>query len=131
MTKKLWVGIGCQRHSPCSLIELAIAQVCQSHHLPETAIVGIATLDRKVQEPGLVEYCRDRHLSLHGFTAHQLSQISTVGDSSRTQALVGCPSVAEAAALLAAPPGAKLCVPKQIFRHQHYLGGVTVAIAQS
>jgi cobalt-precorrin 5A hydrolase / precorrin-3B C17-methyltransferase len=129
--KTFWVGIGCQRHSPRLLIQLAIAQVCQAHHLSETAIAGIATLDRKVQEPGLVDYCRDRRLPLYGFTADQLSQISTVGYSSRIQALVGCPSVAEAAALLAASPGAKLCVPKQIFRHQDYLGGVTVAIAQS
>lgn len=131
MTKELWVGIGYQRHASCSLIELAIAQVCQSHHLSETAIAGIATLDRKAQEPGLIEYCRDRHLSLHGFTSSQLSQISTASPSPRTQTLVGCPSVAEAAALLLAPPGAKLCVHKQIFRHQNYLGGVTVAIAQS
>lgn len=130
MPKNLWVGIGCQRHSSRLLIELAIAQVCRNHDLPETAIAGIATLNRKVHEPGLVEYCRDRHLSLHGFTVAELSQISTVSSSLRTQSLVGCPSVAEAAALLVAPLGAKLCVPKQIFRHADYLGCVTVAIAQ-
>ena len=131
MPKNLWVGIGCQRHSSRLLIEMAIAQVCQSHHLLETAIAGIATLDRKAHEAGLVEYCRDRHLPLHSFTADQLSQIPTANSSSRTQALVGCPSVAEAAAILAASPGAKLCVTKQIFHHKDYLGRVTVAIAQS
>jgi cobalt-precorrin 5A hydrolase / precorrin-3B C17-methyltransferase len=136
MLKTLWVGIGCQRHSSRSLIELAIAQVCQSHHLLETAIAGIATLDRKAHEAGLVEYCRDRQLPLYSFTADQLSQISTANSSTRTQVLVGCPSVAEAAALLAASPGAKLCVAKQIFCHEDYLGRVysgrvTVAIAQS
>ena len=131
LPKTFWVGIGCQRHSSRLLIELAIAQVCQAHHLCETAIAGIATLDRKVQEPGLIEYCRDRYLPLHGFTADQLSQISIATSSARTQVLVGCPSVAEAAALLAASPDAKLCVSKQIFRHQDYVGGVTVAIAHS
>lgn len=129
--KIFWVGIGCQRHSSRALIELAIAQARQSHHIPEAAIAGIATLDRKADEPGLVEYCRDRHLPLHSFTADQLSQIFTPTPSTRTQALVDCPSVAEAAALLAASPGAKLCVTKQIFRHEQYLGSVTVAIAQS
>jgi len=130
MPKKLWVGIGCQRHSSRSLIELAIAQVCQTHDILETAIAGIATLDRKANEAGLVEYCRDRHFPLHTFTADQLSQIPTA-TSPRTQALVGCPSVAEAAALLAASPGARLWVPKQIFCHDDYLGSVTVAIAKS
>ncbi|NJR38774.1 MAG: cobalamin biosynthesis protein [Leptolyngbyaceae cyanobacterium CSU_1_4] len=129
--KIFWVGIGCQRHSSRALIELAIAQACQSHHILETAIAGIATLDRKADEPGLIEYCRDRYLPLRSFTPAQLSQISVPTPSTRTPALVDCPSVAEAAALLAAPPGAKLCVPKQIFRHEDYFGGVTVAIAQS
>lgn len=131
MPKNLWVGIGCQRHSSRPLIELAIAQVCQSHHLLETAIAGIATLDRKADESGLVDYCCDRHFPLHSFTADQLSQILTPSSSARTQALVGCSSVAEAAAILAASPGAKLCVPKQIFHHEDYFGRVTVAIAQS
>lgn len=130
-SKTFWVGIGCQRHSSCALIELAIAQVCQSHHILETAIAGIATLDRKANEPGLVEYCRDRQIPFHSFTANQLSQISVPTPSTRTQALMNCPSVAEAAALLAASPDARLCVNKQIFRHEKYLGSVTVAIAQS
>jgi cobalt-precorrin 5A hydrolase / precorrin-3B C17-methyltransferase len=135
MPKILWVGIGCQRHSSRLLIELAIAQVCQSHDLLETAIAGIATLDRKADEAGLLEYCRDRRFPLRSFTADQLSQVPTATSSSHTKSLVGCPSVAEAAALLAASPGAKLCVTKQIFCHEDYLGRVTgrvtVAIAQS
>jgi cobalt-precorrin 5A hydrolase / precorrin-3B C17-methyltransferase len=136
MSKTFWVGIGCQRHSSRSLIELAIAEVCQAHHISTAAIAGIATLDRKADEAGLVEYCRDRRLPLHSFTADQLSQIPTASPSSRTQALVGCASVAEAAALLAASPGAKLWVTKQVFCCEDYLdrdysGRVTVAIAQS
>jgi cobalamin biosynthesis protein CbiG len=125
--KIFWIGIGCQRHSSKSLIERAIAQVCQTHNIPENAIAGIATLDRKAHEPGLVDYCRDRQLLLQSFSADQLSQISVPSASSRIQALVGSPSVAEAAALLAAAPEAKLWVTKQVFRDSS--GGVTVAIA--
>jgi cobalt-precorrin 5A hydrolase / precorrin-3B C17-methyltransferase len=126
-SQTLWVGIGCQRHSPRSLIVQAIAQVCEAHHIPERAIAGIATLDRKADE--LTDYCRDRHLLLRTFTADQLSQVSTPGASARIQALVGSPSVAEAAALLAAAPNGELWVTKQVFRDP--LGGVTVAIARS
>jgi cobalt-precorrin 5A hydrolase / precorrin-3B C17-methyltransferase len=123
----IWIGVGCQRGCPRSLIEQAIAQVCQTHRIPASAIAGIATIDRKAEE--LEDYCRDRHLLLRTFTADQLSQISTPGASPRTQALVGSPSVAEAAALLAAAPDAELWVTKQVFRNS--LGGVTVAISSS
>jgi cobalamin biosynthesis protein CbiG len=125
--KIFWLGMGCQRHSSKALIERAIAQVCQTHDISESAIAGIATLDRKAHEPGLVAYCRDRQLPLQIFSADQLNQIPTPGNSPRIQALVGSPSVAEAAALLAAAPAAKLWVTKQIFRDSS--GGVTVAIA--
>jgi cobalt-precorrin 5A hydrolase / precorrin-3B C17-methyltransferase len=131
MTPKLsrifWIGIGCQRHSSKSLIERAIAQVCQAHDISESAIAGIATLDRKAHEPGLLDYCRDRQLPLQSFSVDQLNQISPPSASRRIHALVGSPSVAEAAALLAAAPEAELWVAKQVFRDP--LGGVTVAIA--
>jgi cobalt-precorrin 5A hydrolase/precorrin-3B C17-methyltransferase len=128
MKAEFWIGIGCQRHTPSSTIARAIAQVCQAHDIPEAAIAGIATLDRKAHEPGLVDYCRDRQLPLRGFSADQLSQVSTPSAADRVKDLVGSPSVAEAAALLAAAIGAKLWVAKQVVRDAG--GGVTVAIAR-
>jgi cobalamin biosynthesis protein CbiG len=125
--REFWVGIGCQRGISSGAIARAIAQVCQAHDIPEQAIAGIATLDRKASEPGLVAYCRDRQLPLHGFSADQLSQMVTPNASARTEALVGSPSVAEAAALRAAI-GAKLWVEKQVVRDK--AGGMTVAIAR-
>jgi cobalamin biosynthesis protein CbiG len=128
---EFWIGIGCQRHTPSSTIARAITQVCQAHDIPEALIAGIGTIDRKVNESGLVDYCRDRQLPLHGFSADQLNQVSTPSASDRVKDLVGSPSVAEAAALLAAAIGAKLWVTKQVVRAADGVtgGGVTVAIA--
>ncbi|WRH67340.1 MAG: cobalamin biosynthesis protein [Planktothrix sp. GU0601_MAG3] len=48
--KVLWVGVGCGRLTPRSLIETAIQQVLQRYNLGENAIAGIATLDQKGNE---------------------------------------------------------------------------------
>jgi cobalt-precorrin 5A hydrolase / precorrin-3B C17-methyltransferase len=136
MKRNIWIGIGCQKDTPRELIEMAIAHLSQTHNIPKESIAGIATLDRKAQETGILEFCRDsttehRHLPLRTFTAAQLAAIPTEQPCGIAQATVGTPSVAEAAAILAAAPNAQLLVAKQIFRHADYRGSVTMAVVGS
>jgi cobalt-precorrin 5A hydrolase/precorrin-3B C17-methyltransferase len=140
----LWVGIGCERGTSRQIIETAIGQVCRSNHLSERAIAGIATIDIKADEVGLVELCRDRHWPLRTFPADVLRSVNVPNPSAVVDKEVGTPSVAEAAALLVgqarwlsevkggqdAQP-TKLVVAKQIFKLEGQPGAVTVAIAQS
>jgi len=134
----LWVGVGCERNTPRTLIETAIQQVLKQYHLAEAAIAGIATLDIKADEPGLVELCQDRNWPLRTFSPEVLRVREVPNPSQVVEAEVGTPSVAEAAALQAA--GVKtLWVSKQIYRDplptastSNRIGqAVTVAIAQA
>ena len=132
----LWVGVGCERGVSRKLIETAIEQVCRRFHLAQSAIAGIATIDLKADEAGILELCRDRHFPLKTFSAEALSQVDVPTPSQVVAQEVGTPSVAEAAALLAIPLSPfplppSLLVPKQIFRLDGEPGAVTVAIAQS
>jgi cobalt-precorrin 5A hydrolase/precorrin-3B C17-methyltransferase len=133
----LWVGIGCERGTSRQLIETAIQQVCQSHHLAVGAIAGIATIDIKADEVGLVELCRDRNLPLQTFPAEFLRSVPVPNPSVVVDKEVGTPSVAEAAAIVAANSNlgaqslAPLLVEKQIIRAENQSGAVTIAIAQS
>ncbi|MEO1093927.1 MAG: precorrin-3B C(17)-methyltransferase [Cyanobacteria bacterium J06638_28] len=141
----LWVGIGCERGTSRSLIEQAIVQTCQSRHLALGAIAGIATLDLKADEPGLVQLCQERDWPLRCFAAEALKAVPVPSPSAVVAAVVGTPSVAEAAALLAARSPANrigeeiadsnstfsLCVTKKIVRHPEQSGAVTVAIASA
>jgi cobalt-precorrin 5A hydrolase/precorrin-3B C17-methyltransferase len=119
------------------LIETAIQQVCQSHHLAENAIAGIATIDIKADEVGLVELCRDRNLPLQTFPAEFLRSVPVPNPSVVVDKEVGTPSVAEAAAIVAANSNlgaqslAPLLVEKEIIRAENQSGAVTIAIAQS
>ncbi|HAN72866.1 MAG TPA: precorrin-3B C(17)-methyltransferase [Planktothrix sp. UBA8407] len=133
----LWVGVGCERFTPRSLIETAIEQVLEQYNLGENAIAGIATLDIKADEPGLVELCQDKNWPLRTFGPEVLREIEVPNPSQVVSAEVGTPSVAEAAALQAA--GVKqLLVSKQIYRALPSESGpnrigqaVTVAIAEA
>lgn len=124
----LWVGVGCGHLTPRSLIETAIQQVLQHYNLEENAIAGIATLDIKGNEPGLVELCQVKNWPLRTFSSELLRSVEVPNPSAEVGIAVGTPSVAEAAALQAA--GVKtLLVSKQIYRP---IGrAVTVAIAQA
>ncbi len=132
----LWIGIGCERGTSTKLIETGIERVFQRHHLAQEAIAGIATIDRKADEVGILEFCRDRHLPLKTFPADLLRPVDVPTPSTVVDREVGTPSVAEAAALLAitnaqCPMPNALLVPKQIFKLEGEPGAVTVAIAQS
>lgn len=116
-----WIGIGCRRGTSKQAIAAAIDQVLKQYALSETEIAGIATVDRKGDETGLLEYCQESHLPLSCFPADRLQAISVPNPSIDR---IGTRSVAEAAALIAA--GAEtLRVPKQAIDKT-----VTIAIAE-
>jgi cobalt-precorrin 5A hydrolase / precorrin-3B C17-methyltransferase len=126
----LWVGIGYNQGIQRSQIDDAIHTILRAHHLAEAAIAGIATINIKAQEPGLVSFCHDREMVLCSFSAEQLRTIAVPTPCDRVQAKTNTPSVAEAAAILASGGvAARLRVAKQIVRGEN--GSVTIAIAQA
>lgn len=126
----LWVGLGCERGTPKPTIAQAIATIFRSHHLAEGAIAGIASLDRKAEEAGLLEFCRDRGLPIRFFSAEQLQAVPVPHASLTVAAAVETPSVAEAAAIFASGQSS-LRVAKQIFCPNARSKSVTIAIAEA
>ncbi len=129
----LWIGVGCERGSSRELIETAVTQTLAKGHWAEGAIAGIATLDLKSDEVGLLELCQDKGWPLRCFTADELKDIEVPTPSKIVTKEVGTPSVAEAAAIAAAsdPTNGSLVTSKQIIRLEGQPGAVTVAIAQA
>lgn len=136
-SKNLWVGFGCQSGVSHHLIAAAIEQIFPGNQLDKKVITGIATIDTKASEPGLVEFCSLCKLPIKTFSAEMLANVTVPHPSEMIAAKVGTASVAEAAAMLAASAsekhllGVKLLVPKQIFRLPGEPGVVTIAIAYS
>jgi len=136
----LWIGIGCERGTSRQLIESGIRQVLQSHQFAWGAIAGVATIDLKADERGLIELCQAYNWPLRCFSATVLQAITVPNPSAIVAAAVGAPSVAEAAALRAVldfrevdeKPKIQnsLRVPKQVIRGAGP-GAVTVAVAEA
>lgn len=133
----LWVGIGCKRGISKELITATVTQVFQENQLVESSILGIATIDNKASEVGLIAFCRERNLPLKIFGAEVLQSIHVPNPSHVVMSEVGTFSVAEAAALSVClfhnnsrPSKENICkllVHKQIFpKHK---GVITIAVA--
>ena len=133
----LWVGIGCERGTASQLIKDALMNTLQQYHLSAKAIAGIATIDIKADEAGILQLCQELNLPLKTFDADTLKQISVPTPSEVVEREVGTPSVAEAAAIFGgmsanSPDNVQNCqliVKKQIYKQEQ--GAVTIAIAQS
>lgn len=87
---------------------------------PDAVEVRLATVDSRASEPGLTEAAARRGWPLTGYSAGRLAMVPVPSPSTRVAALVGTPSVAEAAALLG---GGSLVVGKTVH------GRVTVAVS--
>lgn len=137
----LWVGIGCERGTSKQVIADAIDKVFEENQFALAAIAGIATIDIKSDEIGLLELCRERNLPLKTFSSEILKTVTVPNPSQVVEKEVGTPSVAESAAIVAANQTsniASLQIPKQIYRApiqnpnskiQNQKGAVTVAVA--
>lgn len=116
-----WIGVGCRRGTSKEIIETAIAQILNQHQISQDQIVGIATVDLKFSELGLLQYCQDHDFPLRFFSTTQLQAIAVPNPALDR---IGTASVAEAAAICAA--GSKtLKVSKQVIEQT-----VTIAIAE-
>ncbi len=130
----LWAGIGCKRGTSAELIRHAFDAVCRDYSLDRMAIAGVATLKIKVEETGLLAFCHAQDWPISFWSAAELRDCLGPHLSARTEAFAGTPSVAEAAALLAARQNGgvpQLVVPRQSFQWLRDSGAVTLAIAQS
>ena len=128
----LWLGLGCERGTSLSLIERLIAQQLDHLQLAPEAIAGMASIDRKADEPALLQLAQARGWPQRWLTAQALEAVGVPNPSAAVAAEMGTASVAEAAALLAAGPGARLLLEKTIGRAAPgEQGAATLAIAIS
>jgi cobalt-precorrin 5A hydrolase/precorrin-3B C17-methyltransferase len=109
----LVVGIGSSSGAePDGIAELVAGALMAAGLSPE-AVGLVASVDLKRDEPGIVALAAGLDVELRTFPAESLAAVDVPTPSPVVEAAVGTPSVAEAAALLAAGPGAELVVTKQ------------------
>jgi cobalt-precorrin 5A hydrolase/precorrin-3B C17-methyltransferase len=114
----LVVGIGASRGVTAAEVSTLIDDALAGAGLSPRSVRLAATVDRKADEEGLLEAVRRRNWQLAFFPAADLAAVPVPNPSETVRSATGTPSVAEAAALLAArgpasPDGHGLVVTKQ------------------
>jgi cobalt-precorrin 5A hydrolase/precorrin-3B C17-methyltransferase len=105
----LVVGVGASTGAPASAAATLVTESLAAAGLDPAAVGLVATIDRRAADPVVTGLGHP----VRSFTADELAAVNVPHPSEAVAAEVGTASVAEAAALLAAGPGAELVVPKQ------------------
>lgn len=105
----LVAGVGASTDAPAGAAEALLATALAGAGLARASVAEVATIDRRAGDPVVTSL----GLPVRAFTAEALAAVDVPTPSEAVRAAVGTASVAEAAALLAAGPGAELVVTKQ------------------
>jgi cobalt-precorrin 5A hydrolase / precorrin-3B C17-methyltransferase len=129
----LWLGIGCERDTSLAVLERLVAEGLALQGLAPEAVAGLASIDRKGDEPALLALAEQRGWPLRLHDAATLAGVTVPHPSEVVAREMGTASVAEAAALRAATQAggpARLLVEKRIERAgAGEQGAATLAVA--
>ena len=122
--KEYAVGIGCKKGKEIEKIEDFILRHLQRVGIIPIQVFGMASIDVKRDEPGLLAWSRKEKIPFITYTAEELKSVK--GDFHRSEFVkeqVGVDNVCERAAMKMCEPGGKLIYEK------HAEDGMTIAIA--
>jgi cobalt-precorrin 5A hydrolase/precorrin-3B C17-methyltransferase len=117
----LVAGIGASTDPPAEELAGLLRASLAEAGLSDRSLRAVATIDRRATEPAV----ESLGLPVVAFTSSELAEVDVPNPSEVVRAAVGTGSVAEAAALLAAGPGATLVLTKRASPH------CTVALARA
>lgn len=106
------LGIGCRRGAAQECLEAALAEFLKEKAIPQTAVCGLASIDLKQNEPGLLALAKAHNWPIQFFSAAELAQEK--GDfppSSFVEKTTGVDNVCQRAAQRA---GGTILIPKTI-----------------
>ncbi len=96
------LGLGCDRGTSLDSLTAAVTHALAAANIELEAVAGVATIDKKHDESAILALASQHSWPLHFFSAEALARVEVPSPSETVRKYMGTPSVAEAAALLAA-----------------------------
>ncbi len=125
------IGIGCERNTDEKLIQRAIYDSFSESGLSLNSISGLATIDKKNDEIGLLNFSKKNDWPIYYFSATELSKVNVPSPSNVVLSEMGTASVSEAAAILLGGHKGKLIQEKKIYyAKEDECGAVTIALVE-
>ena len=121
------VGIGCRKGTEQAQITQAYQTFLKDNNVAPEAVCGIASIDLKKDEPGLVAFAQEANLPFETFSEAELNALEgSFSSSDFVQGVTGVSCVCERASVAAgssATAGGALVIPKTV------IDGMTFALA--
>ncbi len=107
--RSLVIGVGCSSTADPADVDALVDRALGAAGLARASVGSVATIERRRDHPAVAAL----GIEVQAFSVSELAAVEVPSPSAVVAEAVGTPSVAEAAALLAAGPGASLVVAKQ------------------
>lgn len=118
----VYLGIGCKKGTSFEKLKDFVEEITTKLHIYKEAIAGIASIDIKAKEVGLIELARYYGCDFLTYSSAQLQEISgNVSSSDFVKAVTGVDNVCERAAL-------KASGMQELFLEKTSYEGMTIAI---
>ncbi len=98
----LFLGVGCNRGTSVEDIETAFLDLCTLHRIDARAFAGLASIDAKNDEKGILQFAEKHKFAPRFFTKDEINSVDNVSFSAAAMKAVGAQGVAEPTAILAA-----------------------------
>lgn len=116
------LGVGCRRGMSAEAVERAFSRLCEEHGIVPEAFAKVCSVDLKMDELGLLEFCVRHGLPFETFGPEALAEVAgDFASSAFVESVVGVGNVCERSAV--AGSGGRLIVNRVA------LNGITMAVA--
>lgn len=116
------LGVGCRRGMSAESVERAFSRLCDEHGIAPEAFAKVCSVDLKMDEFGLLEFCARHRLPFETFSPEALAEVEgDFASSAFVESVVGVGNVCERSAV--AGCGGRLIVNRVA------LNGITMAVA--
>lgn len=127
--KAFVLGIGCKKGTGEEQIARRVEEELQKAGIDPRSISSAATIDLKKEEAGLLNYCKQRALPLHFYSAQELMEVNgSFAASPFVRQVTGADNVCERAAFLETGQNGKEAYEQRLVTRKSGKDGVTVAI---
>ncbi len=126
------LGIGCRKGITAEAIQKAVLQILQTSGVFRQAVSGIASIDLKKEETGLLDFAKEWNLPLTFYTAEELNRVpGTFSKSDFVRHITGVDCVCERSAVRLAMEQTRKELEKgaSLLEKKQTLDGVTAALA--
>jgi cobalt-precorrin 5A hydrolase len=121
--KIVTAGIGCRKNISKELLQTKLQEALKSTGISKDSLMGLASIDIKGQEEGLISLGKEWNLPIKFFSKEELLEVEgSVNHSFYVEKVTGVGNVCERAAILATG-GGKLLLEKKAGN------GITIALA--